>query len=42
MIREAAGNLNGAEVANLQNKVAARLQEALDAGLMINGEISEI
>jgi hypothetical protein len=34
MIRHAAAGLNGSEIANLENKVAARLQADLDAGVM--------
>jgi hypothetical protein len=34
MIRLAAGGLNGAEVANLEDKVAARLQADLNAGVI--------
>jgi hypothetical protein len=34
MIREAAAGLNSSEVVNLQNRVAARLQADLDAGVI--------
>ncbi|WP_256807775.1 hypothetical protein [Bradyrhizobium sp. Bra64] len=34
MVREAARGLNGAEAANFETAVIARLQEALDAGLI--------
>ena len=37
MIRHAAAGLNGSEVANLANKVAARLQADLDAGVIKTG-----
>lgn len=34
MVREAARGLNGAAAANFESAVIARLQEALDAGLI--------